>query len=254
MHTFELWYYFCAFLIYVREELTITLSFNPTWDNLHTIAAEYCFGHSISCQIVVETEKAIYQKLATEFLKVPDEAEWRQIVIEFSKMWHFPNYVGAIEKHTAMQAPSNSGFEYFNYTHFTINLFHYKQQYNIDGCDTNYKCTTIHLDVNGREDDRKVYNSSLISKLINSGKLGLLLVAKLPYYNIYLPHVIVGVCVFPLISFMMNPYPGRWTGIFFLTWRAYSWSEARHSLQLINFCCEDRNFRRRLNVSRTEHD
>ena len=192
--------------IHIGERLAITLRFYATGDNLHTIVAGYCIGHSTACQIVVDTGKAIYQELAPEFSKVPDEAEWRIIDIDFSKMWNFPNCVGAIDgKHVAMQAPSNSGSEYFNYKHFHSIIL-------MATCDANYKFTTIDLGAYGREGDRNVYNSSSISKLLNSRKLGLPPIAKLPYSNIFLPHVIVGDDAFPLKSFMMKPYPGRCTG------------------------------------------
>ena len=51
------------------------------------------------------------------FLKVPNtEEEWHEIAIEFNDLWNFPNCVSAIDgKHVVIQAPANSGSEFYNY-------------------------------------------------------------------------------------------------------------------------------------------
>lgn len=44
------------------------------------------------------------------------EQKWKQVAREYYKMWNFPHTLGAIDgKHVVMQAPHNSGSEYFNY-------------------------------------------------------------------------------------------------------------------------------------------
>lgn len=60
-----------SFLIFfwkLGERLALTLRYYATGDNIRTLAAGFCIGHSTACEIVVETGKAIYDLLAPEYL------------------------------------------------------------------------------------------------------------------------------------------------------------------------------------------
>ena len=186
--------------------MAITLRFYATGDNLVSIPAGYCVGYSTACKIVIETGKALYAVLAPEFLKVPNTEEWKNIARDFSRIWNFPNCVGAIDgKHIAMQAPKHSGSEYYNYKqiHSTILMA---------ACDANYKFTLIDLGAYGKEGDKHVYSKSFIAKNLEDGTFGLPPCTSLPYSNKCLPHVFVGDDAFPLKPYLLKPYPGRCTG------------------------------------------
>lgn len=171
-----------------------------------TLAAGFCVGHSTACKIVVETAQSLYEVLSPEYLKVPDATGWRKIAHEFGKMWNFPNCVEAIDgKHIALQAPSNSGPDYFNYKQFHSIIL-------LAMCDAKYRFTLIDVGAYGRQGDKNVYSTSSISKLLECGALVLPPSSKLPYSNIYLSHVFVGDDAFPLKQYLMKPYPGRTTG------------------------------------------
>ncbi|KAI8432781.1 hypothetical protein MSG28_013740 [Choristoneura fumiferana] len=44
------------------------------------------------------------------------EEEWLSIAQEFNEKWNFPNCIGAVDgKHCVIQAPINSGSDFFNY-------------------------------------------------------------------------------------------------------------------------------------------
>lgn len=171
-----------------------------------TIAAGFCVGHSTAAKIVVETAIALYEILAPEFLKAPDTTEWKRIAHEYGQMWNFPNCVGAIDgKHIGLQAPSHSGSDYFNYKQFHSIIL-------LAMCDAKYRFTLIDVGAYGRQGDKNVYSTSSISKLLESGDLGLPPSSKLPYADTYLPHVIVVDDAFPLKPYIMKPYPERTTG------------------------------------------
>jgi len=53
-------------------------------------------------------------------LQAPDsEEEWLEIAQDFERKWNFPHVIGALDgKHVMLQAPVNSGTEYYNYKHF----------------------------------------------------------------------------------------------------------------------------------------
>jgi len=50
--------------------------------------------------------------------------EWLKISADYEEKWNFPHCLGALDgKHILLQAPTNSGSEFFNYKgHFSIVL------------------------------------------------------------------------------------------------------------------------------------
>lgn len=151
----------------------------------------------------MDTVFAINEALAPEYLKIPDTVTWRRKAIKFSKMWNFPNCVGAIDgKHIAMQVPANSGSDYYNYKQFHSTIL-------MAVCDPEYKFTMVDIGAYGSEGDKNVYATSQILKKLEDGSLGPPPSSKLPYSNIILPHCIVGDDAFPIKLYMMKPYPRR---------------------------------------------
>lgn len=53
-------------------------------------------------------------------LQEPDsEEEWYELAQDFERKLNFPHAIGAIDgKHVMLQAPVNSGTEFYNYKHF----------------------------------------------------------------------------------------------------------------------------------------
>ena len=49
-------------------------------------------------------------------LRAPsNQQEWKEISDQFEGQWNFPNCIGAVDgKHIVVQAPSNSGYSFFN--------------------------------------------------------------------------------------------------------------------------------------------
>jgi hypothetical protein len=58
----------------------------------------------------------VYEILAPTYLQLPDTNKWKQISNDLSKIWYFPNFVGAGDgKHFAMQCPDNGGSNWYSY-------------------------------------------------------------------------------------------------------------------------------------------
>ncbi|GBN81022.1 hypothetical protein AVEN_139100-1 [Araneus ventricosus] len=92
------------------------------------------------------------------------ENAWAEINEGFLRNWNFPNCYGAIDgKHVLIQAPPNSGSQFFNYKGFnSIILMAW----------VNWDCSFIYIDVgcNGCVSDGGVFqNSSLFTKLLSTG-------------------------------------------------------------------------------------
>ena len=99
------------------ERLAITLRYLVTGDSMQTISFSYRVGHSTVCGIIDDTCDALWDVLATEYLRRPmSPEEWKLVSEEFKEKWNFPHCVCAIDgKHVLMQATANSGSDFYNY-------------------------------------------------------------------------------------------------------------------------------------------
>ena len=129
--------------IFLGERSAITLRFLATGYNLHSLAYAFHVGHSTASEIVIETFHYLRKVLAKNYLKTPTSEEWRQIAIDYSRIWNSPNCIGAIDgKHISIQCPPHSGNIsnyklYGNYYFTNYNLFYKGSLY------YNYKSSTV---------------------------------------------------------------------------------------------------------------
>lgn len=161
-------------------------------------------GDSTVCGIIEDTCRAIWDVMQPEHLKFPaSPQEWKNIASGFEHKWNFPMCVGAIDgKHIAIQAPCNSGSEYFNYKgHHSIVL--------LAICDANYCFTMIAVGDSGRHSDSGVLSSGGLGELLFANKLNFPPDAQLPGSEESVPYCIVGDAAFPLRPMLMRPYPGK---------------------------------------------
>lgn len=153
--------------------------------------------------IVIETCRGIIEALMNEVMPEPSEKDWKRYAQEFRDFWNFPNCIAAVDgKHCRIQAPPNSGSQFFNYKKFfsvvLLGMF-----------DANYNFIAVDIGAYGRNSDGGIWAHSNIGKAFESGNLSVPGPAPLLGTNIELPHVIVGDEAFPLKSYIMRPYPGQ---------------------------------------------
>ncbi|XP_065665346.1 uncharacterized protein LOC136086784 [Hydra vulgaris] len=187
------------------ERLAVTLRFIVTGDAQCTIAASYRISASTISRIISETCAAIWSSLKERnYLHVPSEKqEWKTIAKEFENMWSFPHAIGAIDgKHIVMQAPHNSGSEYFNYkkTHSIVLLA---------VCNAKYEFTMVDIGDSGRQSDGSVFNNCSLGYAIENNKLNIPDPEKIGNSDKILPYVLVADDAFGLKSHMMKPYPNQ---------------------------------------------
>lgn len=135
--------------------------------------------------------------------QVPSNAmEWLQISKRFEEKWNFPHCLGAMDgKHVVIQAPFNSGSDYYNYkNNFSIVLFAV--------ADADYNFTFIDVGCQGRISDGGVFKHTSFYKKLNNDSLSLPQHCPLYGENRPMPYVFVGDEAFPLTSRIMKPYSG----------------------------------------------
>ena len=228
------------------ERLAVTLRFLATGDSMQTIAFSYRLGHSTVCNIIKDTCDALWCVLAPEYLRTPSCADdwklimlqtvghstvcniikdtcdalwcvlapeylrtpscaddWKKISEGFYRQWNFPNCIGAIDgKHVVMQAPPSAGSMYYNYkqTHSIVLMA---------VCDAQYCFTLVDIGDNGRHSDGGVLSHSNFGQAMESGSLSIPEPANLPGTTTTLPYIFLGDAAFPLKTYMLRPYPGR---------------------------------------------
>lgn len=86
----------------------------------------------------------------------PDE--WEKIAEKFEEIWNFPHCIGAIdEKHITLQAPMNSGSDFYNYkSHFSIVL--------MTVADADYNFIFVNIGCQGRISDGGVFKNCELYK------------------------------------------------------------------------------------------
>lgn len=88
-------------------------------------------------------------------LQFPNSAaDWLIVAEEFEHKWQFPHCIGALDgKHIVLQAPINSGSEFFNY----------KRQFSIvlmAAVDANYSFLFTYVGYHERISDRGVFKNT----------------------------------------------------------------------------------------------
>nr|CAI5825772.1 unnamed protein product [Callosobruchus analis] len=142
-----------------------------------------------------------FQLLPTDQLP-QGEQEWLNIAKQFNDVWNFPNCVGSVDgKHVVLQAPINTGSEFFNYkSTFSIVL--------MAVVDADYCFTFADVGCQGRISDGGVIKNTSFYKKLQGNELHLPSDNALPNTEKVLPYVFVADDAFPLEEHIMKPYPG----------------------------------------------
>ncbi|XP_058119856.1 uncharacterized protein LOC131284856 [Anopheles ziemanni] len=102
-----------------RVRLAITLKYLATGDSYTSLQFFFKVSVTTIARIVPEVCACLIEVLG-HHVKIPSTREdWLRVSNQFELKWNFPHAIGAIDgKHVRIQAPKNSGSEYFNYKHF----------------------------------------------------------------------------------------------------------------------------------------
>lgn len=114
--------------------------------------------------------------------------------------WNFPRCVGAVDgKHVMIQAPPNSGSEFYNYKGFHSIVL-------MAVVDFEYKFILVDIGCNGRHNDSSIFLRSEIAPYLEEQLLHMP-TQKLPGGSIPVPYVILGDSAFGLQPHLLKPFP-----------------------------------------------
>lgn len=165
-----------------------------------SMAFSFRLGLTTVRDIIHSTCQALWECLQPLVMPEPNKEMWMSIEQQFANKWNFPNAVGALDgKHVVIEAPPNSGADFFNYKKtFSVVL--------LALVDANKKFIFVDVGGYGKNSDASLFNTSQLGKKLNDGSLNLPPAKKLPGTNVYLPHVIIGDEAFPLRTNIMRPF------------------------------------------------
>ena len=185
------------------QRLAVTLRYLASGMEFSALAPTYRLGEKTVRAIVYDTCAAIIAVVGPEVLAAPTRNTWERSEATFRERWNFPNCVAALDgKHVVLQAPANTGSEYYNYKRSFSTVL-------LAAVDGNYRFVYVSVGSAGRESDGGVFRRSDLAAAIRDDSLQLPPPTALPGTDTVLPHVIVADEAFPLTTAIMRPYPGR---------------------------------------------
>lgn len=192
----------CREAISPRQKLAVTLRYLATGDSYASLIFFFRISKSAISKIIPEVCQALISSLR-DYVQVPQtHQEWLSVAQEFHDKWGFPHCIGAIDgKHCVIQAPVNSGSDYFNYkNNFSIVL--------LAIVDANYNFIYADVGSQGRISDGGVFRKTEFYSKLQNNKLNLPPDDVLPGSQETAPYVFLADDAFPLQKHIMKPYSG----------------------------------------------
>ena len=185
------------------ERLALTLRFLASGESQQSLTFSFRMGKATVSKIISETCDAIIQVLSQHVNPPQSESDWKRIVVDFEDLWNMPHVIGAIDgKHIRMECPANTGTLYHNYKGFFSMVL-------LTACDARYCFTLVDIGQYGSNNDSGVLAKSSLWKGFENNSLHVPQPKTLTGCAYEpLPYFLVGDEIFPLKTWMMQPYPG----------------------------------------------
>jgi len=167
------------------------------------LADSFSLGISTMHYIIKEVCEATWKTMAPLHMPVPTTEMLLAMSNKFYLKWNFLNCVGSIDgKHIWLKCPSNSGSMYYNYKHYYLIV--------LQGlADAWYRFIAIDVGAYGKQADSGIFHHSSLYQLLSSNNFNMPNTRKQPLSDVELPFVIPGNEAYPLLSYLMKPYPRR---------------------------------------------
>ena len=183
----------------VEERIAVTIWKLATTVEYQTLAALFGLGRSMVGKIVLETCQAIATKLFPRYVCIPQGNMLREVVDGFEKRWGFPQVAAAIDgSHIPIIRPVDSASDYFNR----------KQFYSIipqGAVDYRGHFIDAYIGWPGKLHDVRVFYNSSFYRKGSQGTLFLEWTRQIEGVDV--PILILGDPAYPLLPWLMKPYP-----------------------------------------------
>ena len=177
--------------------------FLATGVSFRSLSFAFRMGKTTVSSIVKETTDTIWVLLREEYLSIPNEEMWRKIADDYYVKTSFPNCIGSIDgKHIRLKCPKNSGSDYFNYKSFYSIVLQAV-------ADSNCKFIAIDIGSKGRQSDGGIFRSSKLFTMLENNQLNIPPPTEVPKTLMKAPYVLVGDEAYPLLPYIMRPYPKK---------------------------------------------
>ena len=183
----------------VEERVAVTIWRLAKNVEYRTLVALFGLGRSTVGKIVVETCQAISRHLFSQYVKVPQQSKLRAIVDMFERRWGFPQAVGAIDgSHIPIVRPVESASDYYNRKGYFSII--------VQGVvDCHGQFMDAYIGWPGKLHDARVFYNSAFYRKNTEGQLFPNWTRRL--YGTDVPLVILGDPAYPLLPWLMKPYP-----------------------------------------------
>ena len=183
----------------VKKRVAITLWFLATPVEYRTIGHLFGVARCTVCVVVHETCTAIVSLLLKRYICFPQGNELNYVVEGFMKKWDLPQCVGAIDgSHIPISAPTNNHSDYYNRKGFYSIIIQAI-------VDFRYRFIDVYCGWPGSVHDSRVFAHSSI---FTRGKNGTLLPSDTRSIGgIDVPLYLVGDSAYPLLRWLMKPFP-----------------------------------------------
>lgn len=185
----------------VPVELCVAVCLWRLGTNLEFRSLSHLFGIGMStaCRIIQDVVTAINVIMKPLYIKMPSPADLRGITQTFRDKWNFPQVAGAIDgTHISIQAPSDSPADYYNRKGFYSVILQGVVDHRMLFWD-------INIGWSGKVHDARVFGSS---SLYRRGQDGTLLPGWTETFEgVDVPLLILGDAAYPLLPWLMKPFP-----------------------------------------------
>nr|XP_017035538.1 protein ALP1-like isoform X3 [Drosophila kikkawai] len=185
------------------DESETPLRYLATGMSIRGLSFSFRTAESTIRQMIPEVCQAIWDTFCRTHMAPPSSEDFLKVSKDFFEKSGFPNCIGAIDgKHVRIKCPTNSGSEYFNYKKF----FSYVLQ---GVSDANCKFLFIEVGFKGSQSDGGIFAASKFNKAVRNNILNIPDAKQLPFADITAPYVFVGDEAYPLMTYLMRPFPRR---------------------------------------------
>ena len=167
--------------------------------DFRTISRLFGIGHSTAVTIANHVVVVIVTKMQPLYIRIPSEPDLKDIIHGFRDRWGFPQCGGAIGgTHIGISAPPNNSSDYYNRKGFYSII--------LQGVlDHRLRFWDINVGWPGKAHDARVFGNSSLFERGQSGTLFPDITERFDGVNV--PVVILGDAAYPLLPWLMKPYP-----------------------------------------------